>query len=77
MKLTHDQIATYPPILQCPLILIKSRYTYLKHLNRLQFDPTLPNFVSLKSLCEPFDSKFCKNTAKTSLNEYKIFLKSI
>ena len=77
MKLTHDQVAMYPPILQCPLILIKSRYTYLKHLNRLQFDPTLPNFVSLKSLCEPFDSKFCKNTAKTSLEEYKKFLKSI
>jgi mTERF domain-containing protein len=77
IKLTHEQIATYPPILNCPLIRLKSRFAYLKHLNRLQFDPTQPNFVSVKAFDEPNDEVFCTNTAKTSLDDFNKFLKTV
>ena len=77
VKLTHDEIASYPPILQVPLHLLKSRYAYLKFLDRVQFDPTKPNFISLKKLIEPEDAVFCEKSAKTSLNEYMKFLKSV
>jgi len=77
MKLNEQQIVSYPPILQAPLLLIKTRYAFLKHLERLQFDPTLPNYISVKRLIEPIETKFVEKYAKSNLIEYKNFLKSI
>ena len=76
-KLTDSFIATHPAILVTPLHMLKSRYAYLKSLDRTQFDPTQANFVSLKNLIEHDDAEFCAKTAKTSLNEYKRFLKTV
>ena len=76
-KLTPDDIVFYPPVLKVSLIMLKSRYAYLKYLDRVQFDPSKPNYVSLKQLVEPDDEVFCEKTAKTSLNEYKKFLKTV
>lgn len=76
-KLSHHEIAFYPPILYAPLIVIKSRFAFLKHLDRVQFDPTKPNYVTLKSLAERDDKEFCRRTAKTSIDEYNKFLKTL
>jgi mTERF domain-containing protein len=76
-KLTHTFIATFPPVLVVPLHLLKSRYAYLKYLNRAQFEPTKPNFISLKSLIEPDEIQFCRNSAKTSSEQFKKFLKTV
>lgn len=76
-KLTHNEIAVFPPILCTPQIILKSRYAYLKHLDRLQLDPTKPNFVSLKSLTQYDDNEFCRKTAKTNLDDYKAFLRTL
>lgn len=77
VKLTHTDLAAYPPVLYASLVLLKSRYAFLKHLDRLQLDPAKPNFVSLKSFCEPDDAEFCRRTAKTTLEEYKKFQKTL
>lgn len=77
LKLTNQQIESYPPILQTPLLLIRTRYAFLKHLKRVQFDPTLPNYISLKSMIEPDEAKFIANLRESSLDEYKKFLKTI
>jgi hypothetical protein len=76
-KLANSFIASHPPILTTPLHLLKSRYAYLKSLERAQFDPAQANFVSLKNLVEHDDAEFCQKTAKTSLHEYKHFLKTV
>ena len=76
-KLTDKFIAIYPPILCAPLHLLKSRYAYLKHLDRVQFDPTKPNFVSLKNLIEPNLNEFCSRTAKTTVEDFTNFLKKV
>ena len=77
MKLKPEEIALYPPILQAPLVLLKSRYAYLKHLNRVQFDPTQPNFISLSNLALHDEQAFCEKFAKATIEEYKKFLKTI
>ena len=77
MKLEPSQILTYPPMLQVPLITIKSRYAFLKHLKRDQFDPTKPNFVSFNNLLIPNDNEFCEKFAKTTITEYRKFLKTL
>jgi mTERF domain-containing protein len=77
MKLKHEEISTCPQILVASLLELKSRYSFLKHLDRLQFDPTKPNFISLKSLIDSDDESFCKRVSKTTLDEYKRFLKTV
>ena len=76
-KLSHHEIAFHPPVLYTPLVNLKSRFAYLKQLDRVQFDPTKPNYVTIKSLIEPDDKEFCRRTAKTSLDDYKKFLKTL
>ncbi|CAF0768903.1 unnamed protein product [Brachionus calyciflorus] len=77
VKLTHEDIEQYPAILVCPLQTLKSRYAFLKSLDRIQFDPTKPNFISLKALCEPDEKVFCNKTARSSVDEFKKFLKTL
>lgn len=76
-KLTHKDIEFYPSVLISPLQTLKARFAFLKSLDRIQFDPTKPNYVSIKALCEPDDKIFCNRTAKTSFDEYKKFLKTL
>jgi hypothetical protein len=76
VKLSNEQIATYIPILQVPLLTIKTRYAFLKHLNRVQFDVTKPNFVSIKNMVEADETVFMKKYAKCSQEEYDNFLKT-
>ncbi len=76
-KLTHEDVAACPHALTESLLLLKSRFSYLKHLDRLQFDPTKPNFVSLRAMISDDDYQFCKRVAKTTLDEYKTFLKTV
>ena len=75
--LGHADIAFYPPILQTPYVLLKTRYAYLKHLDRLQLDPTKPNYVSLKDLVVHNDKDFCQRIAKTTIDDFNKFIKSI
>lgn len=76
-KLIHQDIELYPAALVFPLQTLKARFAFLKSLDRVQFDPTKANFISLKALCEPIDKVFCTRTAKTSFDEYRKFLKSL
>lgn len=77
-KLSHEEIASCPQVLTESLLTLKSRYAFLKQLDRLQFDPTKPNFVSLKCLTRArTDEDFCKHVAKSTVQEYKSFLKTV
>ena len=77
VKLTNEQIASYVPILQVPLVLIKTRYAFLKHLDRVQFDPTKPNFISIKNMIEHDEFIFLEKYAKAKTADYQKFLKTI
>lgn len=77
VKLSNEQLASYVPVLQAPLQLIRTRYAFLKHLGRVQFDVTKPNFISIKHMIEPDEEKFMTKYAKCSRQEYEDFLKTI
>lgn len=76
-KLNDAQIREYPSSLYFPLVYLKSRFAYLRHLNMVQFDPTKPNFISLKDICEHTNETFCKKITKTSLDQFEKFLKTV
>ena len=77
MNLTRQRLIDYPPILKQSFQQLRTRCLYLKYLQRLQFDPTKPNFVSLKDLCLKTNDLFCQCVTKTSIQHYLNFMKTL
>lgn len=76
MKISHDAILKQPSVLGNRLYRTKQRHEFLQSLNKAQYDPKLPGYVSLVSLVVGTDAQFCKNVAKTSVETFNTFLKS-
>ena len=77
MGLSHELIARTPQIFNQRLKLTKTRHEYLKTLDRAQYDPTKPLFVPLRAFYELNDADFCMEYAKTSVNDFNAYLKSL
>lgn len=77
MKISHEQIIKFPLILQRRANLIKGRHLYLKLLHRDQYDPTRPLYVPLSAFYAIDDAEFCLTYAKTSVNDFNQFLKTL
>lgn len=56
---------------------IKERHLFLVYLGKAQYDPTKPNYVSLDKVVSFPDEVFCKEIAKTSVNDFEKFLKTL
>lgn len=77
MEISHEQILQQPIILTFRLHIIKQRHEFLKSLGKTQFDPKLPGYISLDALSTGTDVEFCKNVAKTSIEVFNTFLKTL
>lgn len=75
--LSHAQIVQFPAILRTRECVYKPRHQFLVHLGRAQFDPKEPNYVSPKALVTGIDAVFCENVAKTTVDKYNEFLKTL
>lgn len=76
MKISHDRILMQPGVLESRLYRTKQRHEFLTSLNKAQYNPKKPGYVSLISLVSGTDVDFCKNVAKTSIETFNTFLKS-
>jgi len=76
MGIPHEQILQQPDVLLFREFIVRQRHNFLKELGKAQYDPTLPNYVSLESLVHGSDVEFCRNVAKTSLEVFNAFLKT-
>ncbi|GFY79221.1 transcription termination factor 3, mitochondrial [Trichonephila inaurata madagascariensis] len=77
MGISHEMIIKNPEIFTRRGFIIKQRHLYLVHLNLAQYDPSLPLYVSLYDLVVTTDSEFCEKCAKTSVEKYNEFLKTL
>jgi len=77
MKLTHQQIVEFPQILKSRTFRVKQRHLFLELLGRAQYNPNLEGYISPKALVSGTDSEFCQTVAKSSVEAFNIFLKSI
>jgi len=77
MNISRQRLIDYPPILKQSFQQLRTRCLYLKYLNRQQFDPTKPNFISLKDLCLKTNDLFCQYVTKTSIQHYLNFMKTL
>lgn len=74
--LRHRQVVSYPKLITGPRLEIRARAMYLKKLKRDQYDPKRPLYVPPSALYKCDDEEFCKTYAKTTLSDYKLFLRS-
>ncbi|OTF76889.1 mTERF domain-containing protein 1, mitochondrial-like protein [Euroglyphus maynei] len=77
MKISHEQVLNFPLILLRRVRLIRERHLYLKSLNRDQYDPNKPLYVPLNAFYQLDDSQFCIEYAKTCIDDFNRFLKTI
>lgn len=76
MKIDHETIVKQPGILGARPRRLENRYTFLKELNKIQFDPEKPFYISLLSIVEGSDAEFAMNVAKVAPATYELFLKT-
>ncbi|XP_003707762.1 mitochondrial transcription termination factor 3 [Megachile rotundata] len=76
MKLSHAIISSQPHILLCRKLRLQQRHEFLVQLQRNQYDPSKPLYVSPMSLITGSDIDFCKNVAHASIDTYNLFLKN-
>lgn len=77
MKLSHALIMSDPCILLCRKRRLEHRHTFLVKLGRAQYDPTKPLYVSFRDLICGSDAEFCKNVAKSNIEVYDLYLKTM
>ena len=77
MSFSHQMIVNYPLIFTRRVRLIKTRHLYLQTLDRAQYDPCKPLYVPLSAFYLLDDATFCLKYAKTSVNDYNAFLKTL
>ncbi|XP_028673077.1 transcription termination factor 3, mitochondrial [Erpetoichthys calabaricus] len=77
MGVPHHMICKFPQVLNCKLLRIKERHLFLKYLGRAQYDPNLPNYVSLDRLASLTDEVFCREIALATVKDFEIFQKTL
>lgn len=77
VKMNHETILQYPGVLTCREFRLKQRHEFLLHLNRAQYDPKMPNYVSPYDLVSKSDSSFAANIAKSSVVVFNDFCKTL
>ncbi|KXJ74671.1 hypothetical protein RP20_CCG013164 [Aedes albopictus] len=77
MQVPHQEILRTPEILESRDHRIKQRHGFLKFLGKAQYDPQKELYISLKSLVEGTDEEFATITAKSNMQCYESYLKTL
>ncbi|XP_055624126.1 transcription termination factor 3, mitochondrial [Toxorhynchites rutilus septentrionalis] len=77
MKLSHAQILEAPEILNSREYRLKHRHGFLNFLGKAQYDPRKDLYISLKTLVEGTDEYFVTNVAKSNMECYNSYLKTL
>lgn len=77
MKIPLSLIEAQPCCLLLRACKMRERHLFLKELGKAQYDPKKPNYVSLSAISKGNDSIFCQEVAKTSIETYNLFLKTL
>ncbi|XP_063993801.1 transcription termination factor 3, mitochondrial [Diachasmimorpha longicaudata] len=77
MGIPHEIIAKQPSVIGTGIERLKQRHLFLVALKRAQYDPKKPLYVPLDSLAMSSDVDFCTTRAKSSIELYDMFLKTL
>ncbi|XP_071356542.1 transcription termination factor 3, mitochondrial [Trachinotus anak] len=77
MKVPHHLITKFPQVLNTKYLRIKERHLFLEYLGKAQYDPNLPNYISLDRLASLPDENFCTELAMATLEDFYLFQKTL
>ncbi|ERE60462.1 transcription termination factor 3, mitochondrial isoform X1 [Cricetulus griseus] len=77
MNIPHHIIVKFPQVFNTRVFKIKERHSFLAYLGKAQYDPAKTNYVSLDKFVSIPDEVFCKEIAKTSVDDFEKFLKTL
>lgn len=77
MNISNEKIVQEPECLLTREFRLKQRHQFLSYLGKAQYDPTKDLYISLKSLVVGTDLEFVLNVAKTSIDVYDSFLRTL
>lgn len=77
MKVPHHLITKFPQVLNSRLLRLRERHLFLEYLGKAQYDPNLPNYVSLDRLVSLPDETFCTELASATLEDFYLFQKTL
>lgn len=64
-------------VLNTKYLRIRERHMFLDYLGKAQYDPTLPNYISLDRFVSLKDDAFCTTLAMATLEDFSEFQKTI
>ncbi|KAK1880579.1 Transcription termination factor 3 mitochondrial [Dissostichus eleginoides] len=77
MKVPHDLIAKFPQVLNCRFMRIRERHQFLEYLGKAQYNPDLPNYISLERLVIMPNDIFCTELALAKSADFSLFQKTL
>ncbi|TNN61445.1 Transcription termination factor 3, mitochondrial [Liparis tanakae] len=77
MKVPHNLIAKFPQVLNSKYLRVRERHLFLEYLGKAQYDPSLPNYISLDRLVSVPDETFCTEFALATLEDFYLFQKTL
>ena len=67
----------FPQVLNTKYLRIRERHMFLEYLGKAQYDPALPNYISLDRLVSLPDHDFCTILALATLEDFDLFQKTL
>ncbi|XP_040909001.1 transcription termination factor 3, mitochondrial [Toxotes jaculatrix] len=77
MKVPHHLITKFPQVLNARYLRVRERHLFLEYLGKAQYDPTLPNYISLDRFVSLPDETFCTELASATIEDFYLFQKTI
>ncbi|XP_066157049.1 transcription termination factor 3, mitochondrial [Euwallacea fornicatus] len=77
MDIPYECLLNFPGALSCRATRLKQRHQFLVKLRRDQFNPRKPNYISLDSMVKGTDMHFAIEVAKSTIEEFNLFLKTL
>lgn len=76
-NISNEIITKIPGVLTCRLPRLKQRHSFLKHINKEQFNPREPNYISILDVVSGTDVEFCEKHAQVPIELYNNYLKTL
>lgn len=77
MGISHEQLSQQPGVITFRKFHVQQRHEFLKSLGKAQYNPKLQGYISLDDLVFGDDVVFCTKVAKTSINLFNDYLKTL
>lgn len=64
-------------VLNTKYLRVRERHLFLEYLQKAQYDPTLPNYISLDRMVSLPDEAFCTELALSTVEDFYLFQKTL